>query len=72
VTASNHVGFVDFMLAIEKRLDAGAREYGDKSFSRDPAALLSEIEEELMDVAGWSYVLHRRVVTLRDAWERRA
>jgi len=71
VTTSNHVGFADFTLAIEKRLDAGAREYGDKSFGRDPAALLSEIEQELMDVCGWSYVLHRRVVTLRESWERR-
>jgi len=33
--------------------------------TRDPADLLSEIEEELLDVCGWSFVLWCRLHRLR-------
>jgi hypothetical protein len=43
------------------RLRAGAREYGNASFSFDPLTLLSEVKEELLDVCGWSYILFSRM-----------
>ncbi len=55
--------FEEFTKAIRKRLYQGAKEYGSRSFERPPAELLSEIEEELLDVCGWSYILWAR---LRD------
>jgi hypothetical protein len=39
------------------KLRRGADEYGDGSFSRPADALLAEIQEECVDIAGWAYVL---------------
>lgn len=50
--------FLDLLAA---RLEAGRREYGDASLLRSPAELVGEIEEELLDVAGWAFVLWLRV-----------
>ena len=61
--------FEAFTALVEARLEAGAREYGDRSFSRDPAELLREIDEELLDVCGWAYVLHCRIAAMRVAVE---
>ena len=52
---------------VRTRLLAGRRAYGDRSFSKDPRELLEEVEQELLDVCGWSYVLYRRVAEMRDA-----
>jgi hypothetical protein len=54
-----------FLSMVRDRLHAGRREYGDQSFTRPPAALIGEIEEELLDVVGWSAVLFARVQRLR-------
>lgn len=48
-----------------RRLQAGRRTYRDRSFSRPLQELVGEVEEELLDVAGWAYILWRRVHTLR-------
>ena len=53
--------FSSFTQAVARRLEAGAREYGDASFSRPPAELVGEVLEELEDVAGWAYVAWCRV-----------
>lgn len=42
---------------LNRRLEQGEREYGGKSFSRRPADLEREIDEELLDLVGWLYVL---------------
>ena len=57
----------DFVAAIEARLELGAREYQDRpAASRPPLELLDEIGQELIDVAGWSFLLWRRVEGLRE------
>lgn len=58
-----------FASDVGARLDQGAREYGDRSFSKDPRVLVMEIEEELLDVAGWAFILWTRIRALRDAVE---
>lgn len=50
-----------FIAALRARLDAGRQEYGPESFTRSPTELRAEIEEELLDVAGWAFVLWVRV-----------
>jgi hypothetical protein len=60
----NFLKFVDKVL---HRLKAGQREYGDKSFSMEPDVLLTEIEEEILDICGWAYILHVRMEKLRNA-----
>jgi len=58
---------MEFWLRLHERLEAGARNYGEVSFRRDPAELAGEIEQELLDVCGWAFVLWcrlRRLVPL--------
>lgn len=59
-----------FIERLRVRLEAGARQYGDSSFRRPPAELLSEIQDELVDVAGWGLVLWARIARLRERVER--
>lgn len=49
------------------RLEAGRLEYGDRSFSEDPAELAREIEEEAHDLGCWAFILSRRTARLRAA-----
>lgn len=44
-----------FFLALRARLAKGDVEYGDKSF--DSPLLPEEILEEIVDIAGWAFVL---------------
>ncbi len=59
--------FLKFADKVLHRLRAGQQEYGSKSFSMEPDVLLTEIEEELLDVCGWAYILHVRMNKLREA-----
>lgn len=54
-----------FATAVRHRLDAGARVYGDRSFSAEPAELIREVQAELLDVCGWSFVLWTRLEAMR-------
>jgi len=66
-------GFKDdwlaFMSKIVVRLDKGEAEYEGRSFSKSPDVLLDEIEEELLDVAGWSFIMWKRIKEIRAALE---
>jgi hypothetical protein len=57
----------EFIRALTQRLDAGAQAYGDCSFSRSPDALLVELEQEALDLAGWGYILWSRIQRARAA-----
>ena len=57
--------FNKFIKELDKRMEAGHREYGDKSFSRDPLELLGEVREELFDVCGWTLILLVRLEELK-------
>lgn len=54
------------MAAIEKRLEKGGVEYSERSWDADPEKLVDEIIEELDDVAGWAFVLRRRLVRVKE------
>ena len=58
-----------FFRAVEKRLRDGDREYAGASFTRDPADLCSEVQEELADVCGWSFILWCRLNQIRALLE---
>ena len=58
-----------FASCVAKRLEVGAREYGDRSFSRAPAELVAEMQDEALDVAGWGFVLWCRLQRMREALE---
>lgn len=63
----NDGSFLKFVDKVLHRLKAGQRAYGDKSFSMEPEVLLTEIEEEILDICGWAYILHVRMEKLRSA-----
>ncbi len=63
--------FPAFAAAVEARLQQGARLYADRSFALPPEILAGEIEQELLDVCAWSFILWCRVRALRRALERR-
>jgi hypothetical protein len=50
---------VDYIEAVQARLERGAEAYGERSQERPIAELLSEIAEELADVGGWAAITQR-------------
>lgn len=59
-----------FVQQLRERLEVGARQYGDTSFRRPLGELLTEIQAELCDVAGWGLLLWVRIQRLREAVEQ--
>ena len=62
--------FPIFAAAVTKRLEQGAKAYADRSFTLPPEVLATEIEQELLDVCAWSFILWCRLRALRDAVEQ--
>jgi hypothetical protein len=56
-----------FVGAVGGRLAAGQRVYGDASLDASPVTLANEIEDEVLDLAGWGFLLWRRLRALRAA-----
>ena len=46
-----------FFEALAERLEQGAADYGNQSMARPVAATVDEIDQELADLVGWTYVL---------------
>ena len=53
-----------FMKAVRARLEMGREEYRDRAFTRPPEELIREIEQELLDVCGWAFILWCRLAAL--------
>lgn len=47
----------EFIAKVEKRLEQGAKEYGATSFDKMLCELFDEIEEEVLDIAGWALIM---------------
>jgi hypothetical protein len=54
---------------LRQRLEQGARDYGDISFTRPAVELVDEIQQELEDVCGWGLILWLRLDRLRSHLE---
>jgi hypothetical protein len=59
-----------FVAELRARLVVGAKEYGGSSFERPVAEIIGEIEQELLDVCGWSVIAWVRLLALRAAVDR--
>jgi hypothetical protein len=55
-----------FVGKLRARLQAGAKEYGDRSFQRPPGELVEEVQQELEDVCGWGLLLWLRLEGMRE------
>ncbi len=62
--------WVEFAIRLRQRLEAGAKQYGDVSFRRDLGELTGEIEQGLLDVCGWAFVLWCRLRRLPPLMRR--
>jgi hypothetical protein len=58
--------WTEFTSKVSRRLDAGRRVYGDSSFERPLKRVVTEIQEELEDVCGWSFILWTRLQNLKQ------
>ena len=58
-----------FLERTTRRLEEGARVYGGASLRAPSSVLLTEIQQELEDVAGWSVLLWSRLERLRAGLE---
>lgn len=56
--------WVQYAETLRGRLEAGFLEYGDGSFARSPVSLFDEIQEEMLDIAGWGFVAWCRLSEL--------
>lgn len=54
-----------FMCRVEERLKEGETQYGNKSYAKNPDALLNEIQQEVEDIAGWGAILWARLENMR-------
>jgi len=56
----------EFEAKARARLEAGAREYGDQSFTKGIPYVFAQLKEELLDLAGWGYVGYERIRELEE------
>lgn len=59
--------FPSFAAEVRSRLERGRQEYQDASFRRPVSELISEIREELLDVAGWAFIALARLDAIEQA-----
>lgn len=63
-------GFPDyygpFLRALQARLIKGQQTYGSASFERPDDEILTELQEEALDLAGWGYVLYAKIEAYRS------
>jgi hypothetical protein len=60
----------EFVNVIRGRLEVGAQIYGDTSFDLPAGKLAMEVEQELLDVCGWSFVMWCRLQALKQKLNR--
>jgi hypothetical protein len=58
-----------FRELMEARFTAGHIQYGDRVFLRPPPKTIAEIEQELLDVVGWGFILWCRLRRLDSGCE---
>ena len=59
-----------FLVRLRTRLAAGAKTYGDASFTRPAAELVDEVMQEAEDIVGWTFLLWLRLDRLRARVEQ--
>ncbi|HUT54380.1 MAG TPA: hypothetical protein VM658_13405 [bacterium] len=58
--------WLEFVSLVEHRLEQGAVEYGDSTMRRPALEVLDEVEQELLDVMGWSFFAWLRIRRLKE------
>lgn len=63
----NHPGFARFWQTVERQLEKGRVEYGDRSLRRPSVDLLDEVQQEFVDAAAWAMLGWLRLESAREA-----
>jgi hypothetical protein len=66
----NEDDITTFVTLLRERLRVGAQQYGDSSFERPLVEVIGEVEQELLDVSGWSVIAWTRLRRLRERVQR--
>lgn len=61
--------FDEFIRVLTQRMEDGYWTYGDKSLNQPIPKTLGELEQELIDIPGWSYIAWRRIRRIRSLME---
>lgn len=61
--------FREFIDTLTQRMEDGYWTYGDKSLNQPVPTTLKELEQELIDIPGWSYIAWRRIRQIRRKME---
>lgn len=64
--------FRQFIEDLELKLERGRKEYGDSSFNKETYPLLQEIQEEIVDICGWSIILWTRLERIKESLENKS
>jgi hypothetical protein len=54
-------GVREFYKLVRDRLEQSSQTYGDMPLGRPPLELVGEVEQELLDICAWSFVLWSRL-----------
>ena len=54
-----------FLRDLGEKLKRGQDTYGSSSFQKSDNELLTELQEEAVDLAGWGYVLYAKIEGLK-------
>ncbi len=60
-----------FLRDLGEKLKRGQDVYGSSSFLRSENELLSELQQEALDLAGWGYVLYAKIEAMKQRGEGR-
>lgn len=60
----------EFAGVVRRRLDKGAITYGDASFELPAGKLALEVEQEMLDIVGWGFILWCRLQELKPKLNR--
>ena len=61
--------FPEFAEQVRAKLARGQVIFEDRNFSKNPVDLMHEVQEELVDVMGWSFLVWSRLQAMREALE---
>jgi len=59
-----------FMGQVYRRLEQGEQAYHGLSFQREPVDLAVEVEQEILDLAAWSFILWTRLRAIKAKLEK--
>lgn len=55
-----------FYKEVKEKMEKGDLIFKNKSFNKDSEKLLTEIQDELIDVVGWAEILYKKIEDIKE------